>query len=247
MGLETASFVSQLNATNPVSTDGLAQADDHMRLIKNTLKNTFANMAGAVTTDHTELNSLDGYTGDAADHNILAGLATRTVANGGPVTNTEAGYLSGATSNIQDQLDALDTGLTNTNTNLQSAVPTGMVMMWSGAANAIPSGYVLCDGGNGTPDLRDRFVVGAGSSYSVNNTGGANTVTLTTAQIPSHTHTYSDLYVLQSALVPGIDIDFNATTWDPNGNRTGTTNAAGSGQSHENRPPYYALCYVMKT
>ena len=247
MGLETASYVSQLNGTNPVSTDGLAQADDHMRLIKTTLTNTFANMAGSVTTDHLELNTLDGYTGDAADHNILAGLATRTVANGGPVTNTEAGYLSGATSNIQAQLDALDTGLTNTNTNLQSAVPTGMVMMWSGAANAIPSGYVLCDGGNNTPDLRDRFVVGAGNTYSVNNTGGAASVTLTTAQMPSHTHSYTDEYVLQSALVPGIDIDFNATTWDPNGNKTKTTAAAGSSQSHENRPPYYALCYVMKT
>ena len=167
MGLETASFVSQLNGTNPVSTDGLAQADDHMRLIKTCLTNTFANMAGAVTTDHSELNSLDGYTGDAADHNILAGLATRTTPNGGPVTNTEAGYLSGATSNLQDQLDTLTTNLATTNTNLQSAVPTGMVMMWSGASNAIPSGYVLCDGGNGTPDLRDRFVVGAGSGSSV--------------------------------------------------------------------------------
>ena len=247
MGLETASFVSQLNGTNPVSTDGLAQADDHMRLIKTTLTNTFANMAGAVTTDHLELNSLDGYTGTSGDHNILSGLAARTVANGGPVTNTEAGYLSGATSNIQTQLDTLTTNLASTNTNLSSAVPTGMVMMWSGASNAIPTGYVLCDGGNGTPDLRDRFVVGAGSAYSVNNTGGASSVTLTSAQMPSHTHSYTDEYVLQSALVPGIDIDFNATTWDPNGNKTKTTGSAGSGASHENRPPYYALCYVMKT
>jgi len=247
MGLETASFVSQLNGTNPVSTDGLAQADDHMRLIKTTLTNTFANMAGAVTTDHLELNTLDGYTGDAADHNILAGLATRTAPNGGPVTNTEAGYLSGATSNIQDQLDTLTTNLASTNNNLSSAVPTGMVMMWSGASNAIPSGYVLCDGGNGTPDLRDRFVVGAGSGYSVGATGGASSVTLTTAQMPSHTHTYEDKYVELVSQNPGLDIDFNATTYNQGGVRTGTTNAAGSGQSHENRPPYYALCYVMKT
>ena len=241
MGLETASFVSQLNGTNPVSTDGLAQADDHMRLIKTTLTNTFANMAGAVTTDQNELNTLDGYTGTLADHNLLSGNAVAGV------TSADVGNLSGTTSNIQTQLNTLSTNLTATNNNLSSAVPTGMVMMWSGAANAIPAGYVLCDGGNSTPDLRDRFVVGAGSGYSVGNTGGASSVTLTTAQMPSHTHTYSDLYVLQQALSPGIDIDFNATTWDPNGNRTGTTNSAGSGQSHENRPPYYALCYVMKT
>ena len=241
MGLETASYVSQLNGTNPVSTDGLAQADDHMRLIKTTLTNTFANMAGAVNTTHSELNTLTGYTGTVADHNLLSGQAAAGV------TNTNVGYLSGATSNIQTQLDTLTTNLTTTNNNLTSAVPTGMVMMWSGASNAIPTGYVLCDGSNSTPDLRDRFVVGAGNSYAVGNTGGASTVTLTAAQMPSHTHTYSDLYVLQQALNPGIDIDFNATTWDPNGSRTGTTNSAGSGQAHENRPPYYALCYVMKT
>ena len=240
MGLETASFINGLNTSNPVSTDGLAQADDHIRLIKSSVKATFPNVTGAATASQAELNTLDGYTGTMADHNLLSGHSSS-------VTNANVGHLSGVSSNIQTQLDALSNSITTTNNNLSSAVPTGMVMLWSGAANAIPSGYVLCDGSNSTPDLRDRFVVGAGNSYSVGNTGGASSVTLTTAQMPSHTHTYSDLYVLQQALSPGIDIDFNATTWDPNGNRTGTTNSAGSGSSHENRPPYYALCYVMKT
>ena len=245
MGLETASFVSQLNGTNPVSTDGLAQADDHMRLIKTCLTNTFANMAGAVTTDHLELNTLDGYTGDAADHNILAGLATRTVANGGPVTNTEAGYLSGATSNIQEQLDTLTTDLGTTNTNLSAAVPTGMIMMWSGAEADIPTGYVLCDGTNSTPDLRDRFVVGAGTTYAVADTGGLDTVTLTEAEIPAHTHTYVDRSVGSNS--GDIDKDFNSVTWNRNGMTTRTSDPTGGGLAHENRPPYYALCYVMKT
>lgn len=245
MGLETASFVSQLNGTNPVSTDGLAQADDHMRLIKTTLTNTFTNMAGAVTTDHLELNTLDGYTGDAADHNILSGLATRTVANGGPVTNTEAGYLSGATSNIQTQLDTLTTDLGTTNTNLSAAVPTGMIMMWSGAAADIPTGYVLCDGTNSTPDLRDRFVVGAGTTYAVADTGGLDTVTLTEAEIPAHTHTYVDRSTGSNS--GDIDKDFNSVTWNRNSLTTRTSDPTGGGLAHENRPPYYALCYVMKT
>lgn len=51
-------------------------------------------------------------------------------------------------------------------------VPSGSIIMWSGSIAAIPSGYVICDGNNGTPDLRDRFVVGAGNSYAVGNTGG---------------------------------------------------------------------------
>ena len=54
-----------------------------------------------------------------------------------------------------------------------------------------PSGWAICNGQNGTPDLRDRFIVGAGSAYSVNNTGGANSVTLTEAQMPSHNHSFS--------------------------------------------------------
>lgn len=53
-----------------------------------------------------------------------------------------------------------------------TAVPTGSILMWSGSIGSIPSGYVICDGTNGTPDLRDRFIVGAGTSYSVGNNGG---------------------------------------------------------------------------
>jgi hypothetical protein len=68
-------------------------------------------------------------------------------------------------------------------------IPSGVIMLWSGASNAIPSGFVICDGNNSTPDLRDKFLVGAGNSYSVNATGGANTVTLSTSEIPAHSHT----------------------------------------------------------
>ena len=67
-------------------------------------------------------------------------------------------------------------------------IPRGIIAMWSGAANAIPDGWLLCNGSNGTPDLRNRFIVGAGSNYDVGDTGGAQSVTLTTAQMPSHSH-----------------------------------------------------------
>ena len=68
-------------------------------------------------------------------------------------------------------------------------VPAGGIIMWSGAVVAIPSGWVICDGANGTPDLRNRFVVGAGDTYAVDATGGAATVTLDATQIPAHSHT----------------------------------------------------------
>ena len=58
------------------------------------------------------------------------------------------------------------------------AFVTGMILLWYGNTGNIPSGFVLCDGNNGTPDLRDKFVVGAGSAYSPNNTGGSSSITL---------------------------------------------------------------------
>jgi microcystin-dependent protein len=61
--------------------------------------------------------------------------------------------------------------------------------MWSGSTASVPSGWALCDGTNGTPDLRDRFIVGAGNSYAPGAVGGANSVTLTQAQMPVHQHT----------------------------------------------------------
>ena len=105
MALETATFINGLVATNPVSTDGLAQADDHMRLIKSTIKSTFPNITGAITADQNEINTLDGYTGTTADFNYLVTL------NATGVTDTEYSYLSGATSNLQAQISGISTTL----------------------------------------------------------------------------------------------------------------------------------------
>lgn len=221
MALENATYVNGLVPSNPLSTDTVAQADDHLRLIKQVLVNTFPNLSGPVTSTQSTLNS---------------------------------------------------------------PVPSGVIVMWSGAITAIPSGWYLCNGSNNTPDLRDRFVVGAGSSYAVGATGGANTVTLTTDQIPSHTHSitaatdvagshthavsdpghnhsytvsgsnsaqfgYSGGYgygsngAATSVSGTGISIQANGSHAH---NVTATAASTGGGQAHENRPPYYALAYIMK-
>ena len=115
----------------------------------------------------------------------------------------------------------------------------GMIMMYNGSS--APSGWAICDGQNGRPDLRDRFIVGTGSSYSLGNTGGANSVTLTLNQIPAHTHTYERT---------DVGIDVSDRPWPASNNDCDMTNqntsSAGGGQSHENRPPYYALMFIMK-
>jgi len=82
MALETGTYINSLNASNPAATDGIAQADDHMRLIKSTIKASFPGVTGAVTSTHTELNHCDGVSSniqtqlDAAGSTIDIGEVT---------------------------------------------------------------------------------------------------------------------------------------------------------------------------
>lgn len=139
-----------------------------------------------------------------------------------------------------------------------SLVPAGVIVMWSGSIASIPSGWFLCDGTNGTPDLRNRFVVGAGDTYAVDATGGADSVTLTEAQMPSHTHTATVTDPGHSHTVSGATAQNNgggtiaagrSNTVTTSVETTGITvanSSRGGNQPHENRPPYYALAYIMK-
>jgi hypothetical protein len=145
-----------------------------------------------------------------------------------------------------------------------AAFPAGGIILWSGSVASIPSGWALCNGSNGTPDLRNRFVVGAGSTYAVDATGGSadaivvshtHAATSTSTSVvtdPGHSHTFS------SNTTPGPDPlignvagslhDTNtATTGITVATTTTTTNAStGSSGTNANLPPYYALAYIMK-
>lgn len=103
-------------------------------------------------------------------------------------------------------------------------VPQGGIILWSGAVDNIPTGWALCNGSNGTPDLRDRFIVGAGSTYSVGNTGGANSVTLTAAQMPTHNHS-------ATTASAGAHTHGGSTGNGGGHSHTGTT-ASGGGHTH---------------
>jgi microcystin-dependent protein len=238
MALETATYINGLVPANPLGSDAIAFADDHIRLIKSTLKATFP----AIT---------------------------------GPVTLT------------QDQIN--------------SAMPIGGIIMWSGPT--VPAGWALCNGqtvaksdGSGnitTPNLIDRFLVGAGSAYTNGAVGGAAIYSLSTAQMPVHSHTASTdgqgshfhggttttvgdhthgLQNLGSVQAGGdngganVSVStgyssgrFQAPTAAAGGHTHGittdvqgihshnvTVNNAGSGAAIENRPPYYALFFIMK-
>ena len=123
---------------------------------------------------------------------------------------------------------------------------SGMIILWSGAANAIPSGFVLCDGNNSTPDLRDRFVVGAGNSYSVGDTGGSNTAS-DTANI-SISISGAGSTGGPSATSGGANNVGNVP--HPNHSHNFSFSGSGSGSDTitvDTRSPYFALCYIMKT
>ena len=125
-------------------------------------------------------------------------------------------------------------------------VPAGVIAIWSGAISVIPSGWYLCDGTNGTPNLTARFVIHADAdsagTYNVGDTGGSTTSgahTLSTAEIPAHTHTYTF-----RTMNYGHE---GAVAW--RGDQTRNTGSTGGGGSHSHAntiPPYYALAYIMK-
>ena len=75
-------------------------------------------------------------------------------------------------------------GILTTIPSASPTVPSGCILIWSGTVGSIPTGFVICDGSNGTPDLRDSFVIGAGNSYTVGQTGGSKD-----AIVVSHSHT----------------------------------------------------------
>lgn len=134
---------------------------------------------------------------------------------------------------------------------LQSGVPSGFIGLWSGAANAIPAGWLLCNGLNGTPNLVDRFVLGAGTSTpAVGTTGGSKD-----AIVVSHTHAVTDpghshgVYINGTGTGAGFNNNNRSYALPATTSATTGITIAAAGQSgtNANMPPYYALCYIMKS
>ena len=160
-------------------------------------------------------------------------------------------WLLVAVVNGDDNSIRLGTGVilsSNSSSSQGSPIPQGVIMMWAGQINNIPSGWALCDGNNNTPNLKDRFIVGAGASYGVGSMGGADTVTLSVGQMPYHNHNAGDFKVLLQRDPAGrwTSRDTDTSVGEPDLIHNTDIQAAGGNQAHENRPPYYALAYIMK-
>jgi hypothetical protein len=146
---------------------------------------------------------------------------------------------------------------------LSNGVPSGAIMLWSGSIESIPTGWYLCDGNNSTPDLTDKFIVGAGSAYAVGETGGSanaivvshtHTATSTsTVTDPGHVHTDTGAYQVWGSTSGPDSNQAWSGTHSTSSATTGITVAtstslstAGSDGTDANLPPYYALAYIMK-
>jgi microcystin-dependent protein len=196
-----------------------------------------------------------------------------TVANANPIVLDSAGrvpyeiwmftgysykfVIQSATATSIQTLDNLYPILQNAPTSA-SAIPSGGIILWSGSTGSVPSGWYLCDGTNGTPDLRNSFIVGAGNTYAVGATGGT-----ADAIVVSHTHTATSVVTDPGHVHTGVmgnnpaggsnptSANVTGETYTTNsavtGISVGTTIAtAGTSGTGQNLPPYYALAYIMK-
>lgn len=161
------------------------------------------------------------------------------------------------------------------NEKLTATLPSGVILLWAGSVASIPPGWVLCDGTNGTPDLRGRFIPGAGGAYAVNITGGADTLnlahvhsadgTLAAAAESAHTHTDGTYTTGTPSATTTVDNDLTLSTVAvaSSTHTHDVTGASGAGSAHthdvtgdtnsqlstttDNRPAFFALAYIMKS
>ena len=223
---------------------------------------TWDNTTKITTTNLDNLgDQYDDALGDATVHNHDTRYYTRTecdawfwyAGNDGPGSGCDADllYYAGANKHYAD----FGTG----------GVAAGTVIMWKSAV--LPSGWVECDGTNGTNDLRDCFVMGAGSTYTVGQTGGGNIISetynltiaghaLTSDEMPSHRHSVTEKLPPLTATGTGSFTNGNVT-YRVYSSQTSASSGSGGSHGHtgstvtinntENKPPCVALKYIQKT
>jgi hypothetical protein len=251
MGLETGTYIDSLVVANPAATDALSQADEHLRLIKATLKATFPSVTGAVTATHTAINTkvaepVSAITSDGSDPSLASGITGAEVktligvvepainastAEGGAVTPVLA---TGITAEeVRALIGAAEAATTAT---LLAVYPVGSI--YTSVVSTSPATHF---GGTWEAFAQGKVVVGLDSADTdfdtVGNTGGAKTHTLITDEIPSHTHSMS----IENASGTGSTGSSNGAS----SFSTVNTSATGGGQAHNNLQPYVVV-YMWK-
>lgn len=210
MALESATYINDLVSTNPVTTDPISQAQNHLVMIKTVLKNTFPSFGAPVTATPLQLSYAGTmFSGTSSDYTLTLKANPLYGAHRGGLLHFNPGSadtisfdvladsnlwtVSSSTSGYL-QMDASGTVYAKNSVNAvngkvqeagYSLIPTGIIVMFAGTS--APAGWHLCDGTGGTPDLRDRFIVGSGLSYAYATTGGSTGTSWNTSSAGSYT------------------------------------------------------------
>lgn len=229
MALEAATHLDELVSTNPTGSDDRSTADDHLRLIKAVLQTDFPNITGAMTASQAELNVLDGYTGNTADLNILAGADT------GGLTAAELLYVNGVTSGIQAQIDAkaplASPALTGNPTaptptagdDDTSIATTAFVRGEIGAELSVPAGgSYLGTGDDGTLTVASSASIDSGEYHYTS-------LTIDASVVWTVNHVRASFILIRCTGTVTINGEINADAKAANGGASGDAANAGGG------------------
>ena len=237
MGLESGTYIDSLNSSNPVAGDPVNEGDDHIRLLKSTVKATFPNVSGAVTATHTELNLIDGVTANTTELNYLD-ISTLGTAEASKAVTTDANNDSTGMRNLT--VSGTITIGSNTATTIQTVYPVGSIYI-NAAVSTNPG--TLLGFGTWAAFGAGRVMVGLNSGDSdfdtAQETGGAKTHTLTTSEIPAHTHNSN--FVTSGTSVSGVSTSGNYDA------ATNATSSTGGGSAHNNVQPYIVVYMWRRT
>ena len=232
MALETGTFISDLVATNPTGSDPLAFADDHLRLVKSTLKSTFPSITGAVTKTHAEINALASQTQlTDLETSLTAAIATAVAATKTALYPVGSIYVNaGVTTNPA-------------------------TLLGFGTWTAFGAGRVMV-GLNGSDTLFDALEETGGSKDAIT---VSHTHTGTTDSAGAHSHTYDDAYnafysggVIGTASTYG-SADYQYRSPTPSTASAGshthpfTTGSTGSSGTNANLQPYITVAMWKRT
>jgi len=247
MGLETGTYIDSLNSSNPTAGDAVSEGDDHLRLIKSTVKATFPNITNAVTSTHTELNLLDGVTANTTELNYVDVATLGTVEASKAVTADANKDITGVRNLTITGAFSAGSGVVT----MADVYPVGSIYINAGVTT---NPATLLGFGTWVAFGTGKMIIGYDASDSdfdaLQETGGAKTHTLSEAELPSHYHDQG--YGADQTPRHGITTGLSSVRIDNDGNAFNSTSAArtssvGSGSAHSILNPYIVAYMWRRT
>lgn len=162
------------------------------------------------------------------------------------VTTDERAIYLDVSNSARVRLNGVNSSSDSEDGTFLAKTPIGTIVIWSGMPDTIPDGWHLCDGDAGTPDLRDRFILGAGRIYAPKDSGGNEEITLVAEQLAPHSHAIQKQPDLPEGGVMVCTSQQGNQSFEAIANDSAIQLSQGEASPINIMPPYYALCYIMK-